>query len=371
MPAERRASRPAPLSDPLGRRVTLADVAARADVSRATASRALAGDARISAGTRVRVEAAARELDYVPDLTARSLRARRTNALGLLLPDLSDPVHGQVAAAFEVAAAAAGYSVIIVAAHGDAAAERRALTIFIERGVDGICVASSRVDPQEVQERVGRIPLTFVQPDRGSVVDPAVLPPLTIRTDDASGIDQAVRHLLATGRQEIAYLGVGEGATNRWRGEVAASTLVAAADRPMTAFQVADDAWMRPGELAASLPIPALPEGIVCYDDKTALALLDGLRTRGIRVPDDVAIVGFDDIPFAALSSPRLTTVWTPTQQMGGHAARSLVAAVASGTVPTSRLLPVRLVVRESSGWTGAPALRERPLVGTSVSADA
>jgi DNA-binding LacI/PurR family transcriptional regulator len=132
----------------------------------------------------------------------------------------------------------------------------------------------------------------------------------------------------------------------------------------MTSYQVEDDAWTRPSELAAVLALSALPEGIVCYDDKTALALLDGLRTRGIRVPDDIAVVGFDDIPFASLSSPRLTTVWTPTQQMGEHAARSLASAISSGAVPTSRLLPVRLVVRESSGWTGTGGPRERALAG-------
>lgn len=335
---------------PGDRRTTLADVAARAGVSRATASRALAGDERITVATRAAVRDAAEALEYVPDLTARSLRARRTKALGLLLADLSDPVHGQVAAGFELVAAEAGYTVIIVAAHGDPVAERRALTAFVERSTDGICVASSAMDPSQIRDRVGRTPLSFIQPDHDALITSSSdLPDGTIRTDDADGVQQAVRHLLAVGRRDIAYLGSGDRATNRARRATAEQTLLEAADRVMRTWQVVEDAWTTPDAIAEVVG-PELPEGIVCYDDKTALALLDGLRARGVRVPDDVAVVGFDDIPFAALANPRLTTVWTPTVEMGRLGAGSLIGSIGSGELPAPRILDVTLTVRESSG---------------------
>ena len=150
-------SRPGP-----PRRITLADVAARADVSLATASRALAGDARISAPTRSAVRRAARLLGYVPNVAARGLRARQTRALGLLLADLGDPVHGQVASGFEQEAAACGYSVIIVSAHDVPDEERRAMTVFMERATDGICLASSVLDPDEARSRAGAVPIVVV-----------------------------------------------------------------------------------------------------------------------------------------------------------------------------------------------------------------
>jgi DNA-binding LacI/PurR family transcriptional regulator len=340
-------------------RPTLADVAAKAGVSRATASRALAGDARISAPTRAEVRRAADELGYVPNLAARSLRARHTRALGLLLPELSDPVHGQVAAGFELEAAAAGYTVIIVAARNDVGEERRALRAFIERSTDGICVASSAIDPAEARHRVGRIPLSLIQPDHlGLLRGPGELLPGTIQTDDDSGVRQAIGHLVDSGRRDLAYLGSGDRATNEKRRTTAEKIVDELVGRRLRTYQLGADAWLWPDDIAAVLG-PEPPEAVLCYDDKTALALLSGLRRRGIVVPDDVAVVGFDGIPFAALANPSLSTVATPTAQMGKLGARALLTAITAGLAPSPAVLPVRLVVRESSG--GPPALG-RPL---------
>ena len=339
-----------------GRRTTLADVAARAGVSRATASRALSGDRRISEPTRDTVRDAAEALEYVPNAAARSLRARTTRALGLLLSDLSDPVHGQVAGGFELAAAQAGYTVVMVAGSGVAEHERRALTLFVERGLDGFCIASSELDPRVAVGRAGSTPLVIVQPDHPSVLAaPGRLPPGTIRTDDASGIEQAVHHLLECGYRDIAYLGAGTRATNVLRGRTAERVLREESDRPMRVLGVDADAWVDPAALADALG-PEIPEAVVCYDDKLALALLDGLRSRALDVPGDVAVVGYDGIPFAAISNPRLTTVATPASEMGRLAAEALLGALGSGRMPDPVVLPVELVVRESS----VPAPRPR-----------
>ena len=235
-------------------------MAARAGVSRATASRALSGDRRISEPTRDTVRDAAEALEYVPNAAARSLRARTARALGLLLSDLSDPVHGQVAG-FELAAGQAGYTVVMVAGSGVAEHERRALTLFVERGLDGFCIASSELDPRVAVDRAGSTPLVIVQPDHPSVLAaPGRLPPGTIRTDDASGIEQAVHHLLDCGYRDIAYLGAGTRATNILRGRTAERVLREESDRPMRVLGVGADAWVDPAALADALG-PEYPGG--------------------------------------------------------------------------------------------------------------
>jgi LacI family transcriptional regulator len=338
------------------RPTTLADVAARAGVSRATASRALAGDRRISAATRASVRVAAEALDYVPNAAARSLRARRTRTLGLLLPDLGDPVHGQVAAGFELEAAERGYSVVFVAGYNLPDAERAALTLFREHGTDGIAIVSSVLEPAEAVARARSVPIVAVQPDHdGLLDDPAALPEGTLRLDDASGVEQAVGHLLGLGCRDILYLGAGSRASTRVRCRTAERVLREEADLPLRAHAVGDDAWRAPALLPAALE-GALPEAVLCYDDKLALSLVDGLRQTGVRVPQDIAVVGIDDIPFAALANPRLTTVATPTHEMGRLAARALAGVLAGEDLPAARTLPVELVVRES---TAPPASRE------------
>jgi LacI family transcriptional regulator len=342
------------------RRTTLADVAVVAGVSRATASRALAGDARISAATRSAVREAARRLGYVPNVAARSLRARHTRALGLLLADLGDPVHGQVASGFEQEAAASGYSVIIVSAHDVPDEERRAMTVFMERATDGICLASSVLDPEEARSRAGAVPIVVVQPDHECrVTAPERLPPGTIRTDDESGIEQAARHLVSSGHRDIAYLGSGTRATNRLRQAAVERVVRETMDRPLRAISLPESAWMDPDVVSAALGRRP-PEAVICYDDKLALALLDGLRRRGLSVPRDVAVTGFDDIPFARLANPRLTTVATPVVEMGRLAARSLVGAIDSGELPPPKVVPVELVIRESSTRTQRSGRPER-----------
>jgi LacI family transcriptional regulator len=345
---------------PPPRRVTLADVAARAGVSRATASRALAEDSRISPATRAAVRVAAAELDYVPNAAARGLRARHTRTLGLLLPDLGDPVHAQVASGFESGVGAAGYTVIIVASDGLLEKEQRALTVFMERTTDGICIVSTTIDPVTARARVAPIPMVTVQPDHPLILaQEADLPEGTIRMDEADGVRQAVGHLVDCGYRDIGYLGIGARPSNELRRRVAARTLLDRAGLRMRAFEASDQAWRDPQVVAQALG-PSLPEAVLCYDDKLALALLDGLRTRGAEVPVDVAVVGYDGIPFAAISRPRLTTVATPTAEVGRLAARTLIEAIGSGTMAPSALIPVELVVRESTAATTTGTARRR-----------
>lgn len=332
------------------RRVLLDDVARMAKVSRSTASRALVDDPRISEPTRTAVKHAASELRYVPNAAARSLRARRTRILGLLLANLSDPVHGQIAAAFEQEAGHDGYRVIFVAGLNDPVRERLALKIFTEHGADGVAIVSSVLAPSEARTCVPAGRLVIVQPDHHSVL--RLRGPLSagiIQTDDAEGIEAAVDHLVRAGYRDIGYVESGVRASNTVRGAAVERALRShGIRRPMRRFMASEDAWRDPEGIAA-LIAGEPPGALVCYDDKLALALMDALRRHGIRAPEDIGIVGFDGIPFAAISNPRLTTVATPSAELGRLAAASLIEAIQTGTLPPATLLPVELVIREST----------------------
>jgi LacI family transcriptional regulator len=332
-----------------GPRILLRDVAMRASVSASTASRALADDPRISVATRELVKVAAADLHYVPNAAARSLRVRRTRTLGLLLPDVRDPVHGQIASAFEQEASQAGYCVIVVSGERDAARERIGLRTFAEHGTDGVAVVSSLLSPRELRERVDPERLVHAWPDHrtmprtGGPAQPGV-----IQTDDAAGVRAAVRHLIDGGSRRIAYAGDGVRASNTVRAEATAATLRERGVRPALRTFVAPNGAGHAGELAAQVAA-AQPDAVVCYDDKLALELMDALRRLGIGIPDDIGIVGFDGIPFAAISNPRLTTVAVPSEEIGRRSAALLIRAVHEGTLPDGVLLPVEFVVREST----------------------
>jgi LacI family transcriptional regulator len=332
------------------RRVLLDDVARMASVSRSTASRALVDDPRISEPTRTAVKHAASELRYVPNAAARSLRARRTRILGLLLANLRDPVYGQIAAAFEQEAWAGGYQVIFAAGLQDPMLERKALRIFTEHAADGVAIVSSVMAPNEAQIRFRPDRLIMVQPDhRRALRYRGPLIPGVIMTDDASGVEAVVDHLVRAGYRDIAYMGSGTRASSTVHREAVGRALRKHGIRgQLDRFPSPDDAW-RTADKIAALIAADLPEALICYEDVLALALMDALRRYGIRAPDDIGIAGYDGIPFAEISNPRLTTVATPLAELGRLAASSLIGAIQTGELPEAVVLPVELVVREST----------------------
>jgi len=334
---------------PPERRVVLADVARLAETSEATASRALKHDPRIGEATRAAVHAAAQKLGYVPNAAARSLRAQRTHILGLLLDDLADPVHGKVAAGFEAAAASEGYAVFIMTGLHDLEREQRALTAFVEHRADGIVVASCVSDPADVLAQVPADRVVFVQPDYPALADGAEPPAHgVVRTDDLAGVAATVRHLVERGYRRIAYVGPGSWASDSMRRAAAAMTLDELGQGPLRFLDAGVDGW-RDASAVAQMLADDPPEAVLCYDDKLALALLHALRSTRLAVPDDLAVVGFDGIPAAHQSWPRLTTVDVPSVDVGRRAVEMLMASVRESRMPASVVLPVSLVIGDST----------------------
>ena len=347
---------------PPERRVVLADVARTAGTSQATASRALKDDPRIGQATRAAVHAAALKLGYVPNAAARSLRAHRTHILGLLLDDLADPVHDKVAAGFEAAARSEGFAVFMMTGLHDPEREQQALTAFVEHRADGIALASCVTDPADVHRRVAKDRVVFVQPDYPGLADGGEAPGRgVLRTDDSAGVAASVRHLMERGYRRIAFVGPGASASGTSRRSTANATSEAAGLGPMRFFDSGVDGWRDASSLAQEIAADP-PEALLCYDDKLALSLLDALRATHLDVPTDLAIAGFDGIPAARQSRPRLTTVDVPSVQVGRQAVEMLVASLRDGIMPPSSVLPVQLVVGESTpprGTAQRPGPRE------------
>jgi LacI family transcriptional regulator len=332
------------------RRARLEDVARLAGVSPTTVSRALRDDARISEPTRVAVQHAANRLGYIPDARASSLRGRATSTIGLLVPDVADPMHGQFAMGVQQAASAQGYTVLLANGLSDPAQERQALQVFTAQRTDGIVLVGSMLSPQEAAALVSPCPVVQVGGENVRLAGNRLESPNgVIRVDDASGIEAVVAHLKSRGYERVAYVNGPDLASNVIRRDAALRYLAAAGMRGALYPFLGGVESLGALTTMVSTLVAERPQALICYDDVEALGIMDALRGSGIRVPDDIGVVGFDDIPFAGIANPRLTTVAQPSEEVGRSAFGMLLTALKNGELPPSITLPVRLIVREST----------------------
>ena len=306
---------------------TIVDVARRAGVSTATVSRVMSGAAVARPATRERVLAAVRELDYSPSAVARALKRRETRTLGLLVTDIANPFFPLVVRAVEDEAHARGYGVVFGNAADDPERELAYLDLLLERRVDGLIVASARATRRHA-ERLARVPVPVVllnsdAPGAGR------LP--SISTDHRLGGRLAAEHLLLLGHRVLAHV------------TAPAGHAAAATDRRRGIEDAMEAAGVDPGSLlVADGGGDRRRTAVVGFNDLTAIGLLRGLRAAGLRVPDDIAVVGFDDIELAAWTDPPLTTVRQPTEELGRWAVTRIADALAD---PDRPIGPARVVL--------------------------
>jgi len=343
------------------RRVTSGMVAERAGVSRTTVSFVL--NARAGSGipeaTRERVLEAARELGYVPSATARSLASGRTRTVGFVVCDarhlLTDAFLPQAIFTLTEAAHARGFRVLVEAVD-DPRRPRAYQTLVRAARIDGMVVMNPRGDDEQLAELIdsGYPVVTIGRPPggRGHAID----------VDNVAAERAATQHLVDLGRRRLAHLGYG------------APRYTTVAER-LTGFRSAleavglplDDSLIAFGNYSADSGAEALRamlarlghrpddpapfDGLVCGNDTVAFGALTALREAGLRVPDDVAVVGFDDIPMAAHAAPPLTTVRSPLLDMGTEAAHRALDLIEGRSLDaTTTVLPTELVVRRSCG---------------------
>jgi LacI family transcriptional regulator len=326
-------------------RATIADVARVSGVSTTTVSHVLTGKRPVAAATRERVEQAVRSLDYRPNHVARNLRMGSSQMVAVVVPDITNPFYGQLTRGL-ADALGAPYGSYVCSTDGSAARERSFIDDAVARGVDGIVISSN--DPGAVTDAArGRhdTPMVCIG---GSLDQPDVD---WVLSADQLGSHAAVQHLLARGARRIAMIaGPRPTAPGRVEGYRQALVEGLAAPEPV----VVDGDFTRAGGRQAMLRLMRMerrPDAVFCANDLTAIGALDAARELRLRVPDDVRLVGFDDIDAASLVSPALTTVANPAYESGWSAGGLLRDRLVGDHAGARRtvVLPCRLIVRESS----------------------
>jgi len=330
------------------RRVTIRDVAWAAGVSVGTASKALNGQGKLRPETIERVTRAAERLGFAPNPLAQALLAGRSFTVGLITTDSFGRFSIPVMLGAEDALGTGQVSVFMCDTRDDPDRERRYVEMLWARRVDGLIVTGRRIEPRPPVQVPPGIPVVYAmtQPADGGAT--AVLP------DDEGGGRAAAAHLLAIGRRRIAHIaGPERFLAARLRARGFAAVLAEGGVEPCgdIAFGEWTEHWGR--EAAGSL-LASRPDAIFCGSDQIARGVADTLRAVGRRVPDDIALVGFDNwAPMALGALPPLTSVDMCLEEVGRVAAQSLLAAIAGEQGPGERsvhTVPTRLVVRESSG---------------------
>jgi LacI family transcriptional regulator len=337
-----------PPSGSAARRVTIRDVAARAQVSVGTASKALNGQGKLRPETRDRVAAAARELGFAPNVLARGLLAGRTYTVGVITTDSFGRFSIPVMLGAEDAFGAGQMSVFMCDTRDDPDRERQYVDMLLNRRVDGLIVAGRRIEPRPSIGLSLGIPVVYAMTQSMDSDEPAILP------DDVGGGRLAAEHLLALGRRRFGHITGPErflAARKRARGFC---DTVAAAGADFAASDVLYGEWSeRWGREAVRVVLGSTPEvdAIFCGSDQIATGVADTLHEHGRRIPDDIALVGYDNWEvFAAECRPPLTTVDLNLQSIGAAAVEHLFAALDGQKKAGVVRCPTRLVVRESTG---------------------
>jgi len=331
-------------------RTTLKNLAARAGVHPSTISRVVNNDPllRVSAETRARIEALLQETGYRPDVVARSLKLRQTFVLAMVIPDITNPLFANIFLGIEDAASDRGYSVLLANTGGSPERERDHLRTVQARRVDGLVLASAVLrDPSVGWLREQNIPHVLV--NRYSDERD-----LFVGADDFGGARTATQHLLSLGHRRIAHLAGGHGistAVERRRGYLTA--LREAGIEPDPSLIVESGYLEETGRAAMeqllALPGPP-PTAVVAVNDMTAIGAHGALLERGLRIPRDVALVGYNDVPLASRLEPPLTTLRVPIKEFGRISAEMLIERIRTGKSVRQRVvLPVELVVRGST----------------------
>lgn len=333
----------------------LKDVAALAGVSTRTVSNVVSGAGPVAEETRARVQAALDELGYRPNVAARNLRAGRTGLIGLAIPELHSPYFGELAGLIVEAAQQRSWTVVIDQTFGDREAERRLLEGTGGRLVDGLIISPWSLGPEELTGRSREVPVVLLGEQQAHGLADRVA------VDNVLAADEATTHLLRTGRRRIAAIGVqphlrNETARLRLAGYRQALRRAGlqpdpALEQPVTTLHREDGAEA----MTALLEADKRPDAVFAFSDELALGALHVAIERGVRVPQDLAVVGFDGIEDGRYANPPLTTVVPDKPQIAERVLQCLADRIyspASTVPPLDIVIPHQLEKRASSGST-------------------
>lgn len=334
---------------------TIADVARRAGVSSMTVSRVINNSGYASPDARERVQAAVRELSYVPNALARSLHVKRTHTVALVLTDIGNPFFTTVARGVEDAASSRGFSVMFCNTDESEAEEAEHVRLLLQKQVDGLLLVPAAASSRSVEFARNRgVPVVVL--DRrlsGNPVD-------TVRSDSEGGAYAIVRHLIQLGHRDLAVLSAAPGVS-------VVQDRIAGARRAMhEAGLLFDDARVLYGKpetasgramACAALMLAPRPTALFATNNFIAIGAFAALRAAGLHVPEDLSLAGFDDLPDALMLDPFLTVASQPAYEMGRRGAELLLQRLELGgpAEPAEIILPTELVVRRSTGPVPVP----------------
>lgn len=333
------------------RRPSSWDIAREANVSQSTVSRVINNNPRISEATRQRVKKAMERLGYSPNAVARTLITGRSQLIGLVVSNITNPFYPEVIESIVAAATEHDYNVILCNTQENLKLQMSYLALLIEHQVDGAILTSSLLDTEGLLARVASdgIPLVMVNRTvEGLRVD-------SVRMDNAGAGRMVAKHLVELGHRDIAFVGgLAETSTNTERLSGFRSEL-AALGVELPDEYVTHHAYTRTSgyELTqALLALPRRPTALFCADDLIALGAMDAVLDAGLRIPQDVAVIGVDDVQAASLRQVALTTVRQPAAEMGRRAVQLLLERIhgAPDAEPVDIVLRPRLIVRQTSG---------------------
>ena len=324
--------------------VSMNDIARVAGVTESTVSRALANSPRVKLETRRRIQRIAREMEYVPSAIARGLATKRTSTIGVVLVDMADPFSAGVVGALDSNARDLGYSVILSTYGRSPSGELNAIRLLVQQRVDAIIVPDPLVADSTLPqlERIG-VPIILLNKKSYA---------FSVGTDNIDGARQAVDHLCGLGHRRIAYIGGSRSEdedTERRAGYEYALTGYGICRDPSLITE--GDGWHEGGQrcMQQLLALQNPPSAVFCFNDLTASGALQAAYRAGVRIPEEVSVVGFDDSSLASLLVPPLTTVAQQCDQMARLALQMALDLMDGHPSPARFTLPGKLVVRQST----------------------
>ncbi len=331
-------------------RLSIKDIARAANVSHPTVSRALSHSPLVKDETAERIRQIAASLGYRPSAVARSLATKKTKTIGVVVTTIADPFIADVVSGIEETANDHGYSVFLANSNANPDREVKVVHSFHERRVDGILVTASRVGALYVPLLSGlKIPIVLINNQHPDEPDEFIY---SVMIDNIKASTQVMKHLIGLGHKRIAYIGDQSGFqsdTERFAGY--RQSLAFAGYPFLPELVVHGDGKPEGGKQAMEklLSLPTPPTAVFCYNDMSALGALRAIYRHGIKVPDDISIVGFDDLAIASYTSPLLTTVGQPKHQMGRMAMETMLKILSGVDSKTNIKVNGELIVREST----------------------
>lgn len=325
---------------------TIQDVAQDAGVSPTTVSRYLNNRIELPPATSARIDAAIKRLNYRPNLLAKRLSTGKSEAVGLVVPEIREPFFAELASAVEDEAERHGYTIFMSSTRGDRAREIACLDRLHDRHVDGLVMMTNTPDDGTLAELISRRRcVVLIDEDVPGVDVPRVF------VDNEPGAYRATRHLIDAGHRDIAYLHGPVGLFSVVEREAGFRRAMAEANLPVRPELVRGGSFSQDlarNAVLVMLDLPSPPSAIFASSDDLGIGALRALKQRPVAVPEEMSILTFDDMPMTALFDPPLTAVRQPVEQLGRRGFQALLALIEGREPQMLTRLPVELIERQS-----------------------